>query len=126
MEVFHIAESDYEPGILFDPNNGLLKIWGKATPEDAFAFYKPAIEWLEKYLQTKPTRIKLQFRLSYYNTATSKIIIKILQMLEAYKKQSNAEIMVVWLYQPDDEEIMIAGEDFSEIVDLPFVLKPAD
>ncbi len=123
MNRFLIPESESQPGILFDPEKKIFRIWGKAAPEDAFEFYQPAIDWLEKYLATNPENIIFEFAIDYYNTASSKVLLKILQMLEQFYRK-NKNVKVYWYYLPDDEDMLIAGEDYRELVELPFYIKP--
>ena len=33
------------------------------------------------------------------------------------------EVLVEWYYEEDDEEIMDSGEDYKDIVDIPFEIK---
>ncbi len=123
MKKLLIPELESQPGILFDPEKKVLRMWGRACPEDAFEFYEPVIRWLEEYLETEPQDLTFEFALTYYNTATSKVIMKILQMLEQLHKKTG-NVKIVWYYMPDDEDMLIAGEDYSEIVEVPFEVKP--
>ena len=123
MEKVYIPESDTTPGFMIKPEEGKIILWGQACPEDAYDFYEPIIDKLKEYFSTTPQKIDFIFNISYYNTATSKIIVSILQMLEELRR-NGANIKIIWYYDPYDEDMMIAGEDFSEIVDVPFELKP--
>ncbi len=123
MKRLLIPELDSQPGILFDPERKVLRMWGRACPEDAFEFYEPVVKWLEDFAAMNPENVVFEFALSYYNTATSKIIMKILQVLEQLHKRTG-NVKIIWYYLPDDEDMLLAGEDYSEIVDIPFEVKP--
>ncbi len=125
MEKLYIPEGESSPGFMLKPDSGEIIFWGQACPEDAYQFYEPIINKLKEYLDDLPPKVTFTFNIVYYNTASSKIIISILQMLEAARR-SGSDIRILWYYDPYDEDMMIAGEDFSEIVDVPFELKPLD
>ncbi len=123
MEKIYIPEGENTPGFMLKPEDGEIIFWGQACPEDAYEFYEPIIEKMREYFSTKPKKLNFIFNISYYNTASSKIIVSILQMLEELL-HNGSDVKVTWYYDPYDEDMMIAGEDFSEIVDVPFELKP--
>jgi len=122
MKTIIIPEGTTTPGFSLKPQENEIMLWGQACPEDAYDFYEPIINKLKEYFATKPQKVNFIFNISYYNTASSKIIVSILQMLDNLKKQGS-DVKIIWFYDPDDEDMMIAGEDFSEIVDIPFELK---
>jgi hypothetical protein len=47
----------------------------------------------------------------------------VLRFLEK-ARMSNNNILVKWFYETDDEDMLETGEDFSEIVRVPFELVP--
>ena len=125
MEKIYIPEGDSTPGFMIKPNEGKIVFWGQACPEDAFDFYEPILAKLQEYFDSQPPKVNFIFNISYYNTATSKIIVTILQLLEKLRR-NGSDVIVTWYYDNNDEDMMIAGEDFSEIVDIPFELKPIE
>ncbi len=125
MDRVYIQAGENTPGFSIDPEKGEITLWGQACPEDAFEFYQPIIDKIKKYLETNPEKVDFIFNINYYNTASSKIIVSILQLLEKARRNGVAA-KIIWYYDPDDEDMMIAGEDFSEIVDVPFELKPLE
>ncbi len=58
------------------------------------------------------------FKLEYFNTASSKLILDVLSNLEDIEGMT-----IVWYYHEDDEDMQEAGEEFSELVELPFEFK---
>ncbi len=119
MEVIKIHEMGYIPGIHFNHQTGVLEMTGKACPEDAVDFYRPILKWIDEYAQKPSTNTVFNFKLSYYNTASSKILLNILQKLDEIKK-NNFNVSINWYYFEDDEELLNAGEDFSEMIAVPF------
>jgi uncharacterized protein YkuJ len=57
--------------------------------------------------------------MTYFNTASSKIILDILMRLEDLHNDGK-NITVEWHYEEDDEDMQEAGEEYSEIVEVPF------
>jgi hypothetical protein len=57
--------------------------------------------------------------MTYFNTASSKIILDILMKLEELHEDGN-EVLIEWHYEEDDEDMQEAGEEYSEIVEVPF------
>jgi SUMO ligase MMS21 Smc5/6 complex component len=58
--------------------------------------------------------IYLDLRLSYFNTSSSRAILEMLRVLKNLQN-GGTEITVNWHYpNPDDDEILMEGEDFQE------------
>ena len=121
MKRIHIEEVGYTPGVILDAKKNILEMTGKACPEDAIGFYEPIIEWLDQYSINPNNETVFEFKLSYYNTASSKAILKIMQQMEKLREKG-VDVKIKWYYYEDDEELLIAGEDYSEIIKLPFEL----
>lgn len=118
MEVINLEGTEDTPKIILDKNKSMFEISGRSLPEDSAEFYQPILEWLDKYsTQPNPTT-KFQFKLEYFNTASSKLILDILSKLEEMKDSTN--MTVQWFYHEDDEDMQEAGEEFSELVEIPF------
>ena len=81
-------------------------------------FYKPILDWLDEYAQSPNANTVFNFKLSYFNTASSKIILDILMKLEGIHSGGHS-ISIKWHYPSDDEDMMEAGEEYADIVDAP-------
>ena len=118
MEVINLDGTEDTPRIVLDKANNLFEISGRSLPEDAAEFYEPILNWLEKYKGSENPKTNFMFKLEYFNTASSKLILDILTNLEEIEGA-----MVTWYYHEDDEDMQEAGEEFSELVDIPFEFK---
>jgi hypothetical protein len=118
MTVLKIESTDDTPGVMFDKDNGIFEISGRSLPEDASSFFEPVIEWIENYKRDPNIQTEFTFKMEYFNTASSKFIQDIITSLE---KMEN--IKIVWCFQPDDENMEETGQEFSELVDIPFEFK---
>lgn len=119
MKRLYIQERDFIPGVIFDKEKGKFELTGKACPENMEEFYEPLFNWLDEYLDQPNNDTLFSIKLLYYNTASSKALLKILQKLEKlHNKKFN--VKVLWHYDEEDEEMLIAGEDYSELINIPF------
>lgn len=110
---------DDSPKVSFTHNLGKLEISGKSLPEDVSAFYRPILDWLVQYSQKPHHETEFTFKLTYFNTASSKLILDILLILE--KMHENGEkVLVNWYYPEYDEDMREAGLEYSEMVEVPF------
>ncbi len=119
METLKIDRTEDSPQVIFDRENGLFEISGKSLPEDVNTFYEPILSWLEEYSRNPASKTTFDFRLTYFNTASSKVILDILTMFEEMIKEGH-ELVVRWFYPEEDEDILEAGEEYAEIVEVPF------
>jgi hypothetical protein len=119
MEIINLEGTEDTPKIILDKTNKIFEISGRSLPEDSAEFYQPILEWLAEYAKDPLPETTFDFKLEYFNTASSKLILDILTALEDIK---NAK--VAWYFYEEDEDMEEAGEEFSELVDVEFELKP--
>ncbi|MFN8257887.1 MAG: DUF1987 domain-containing protein [Bacteroidales bacterium] len=120
MEALHIEPSDDTPKIYFEPEVDLFVIEGKSLPENAIDFYQPVFDWTEAYLNSNnpPSEFVLNFKLEYFNTASSKQIAKLLRILETCK--ISEKILIKWYYDREDTDMLKAGNRYSSLIKLKF------
>ncbi|HBS85064.1 MAG: nuclear pore complex subunit [Bacteroidetes bacterium GWF2_38_335] len=119
MKPFESHEKEDSPFVIMDAENNNFMISGKSLPEDTFSFYGPILAWLKEYSANPNPKTEFNFKLIYFNTATSKSIVDILILLENIKKCGH-DVIVKWHYPEDDEDIQDSGEEFANIIDIPF------
>jgi hypothetical protein len=119
MDKLSINPSDDHPKVIFDNKSGILEISGKSLPEDVNAFYKPILQWLKNYAGDPNETTDLNFRLTFLNSASSKLILDILLVLEEMNLKGE-KVVVNWYYPEYDEDMKEVGIEFSEMVDIPF------
>jgi hypothetical protein len=118
MDIITINGTEDTPKITFDKTSGIFEISGRSLPEDAADFYNPVLRWLDSYSQDCNSSTDLILKLEYFNTASSKLILDLLSKVEAIKGAK-----IVWYYFEDDEDMLEAGQEFSELVEIPFEFK---
>lgn len=119
MDVIKIMGTDDTPTVTLDAGNNVFEISGRSLPEDVAAFYNPIIDWMEKYNQSPLPKTVFNFKLVYFNTASSKMLLDILMKLEELHN-AGKEVVVKWHFSEDDEDMKEAGEEYADIVDVPF------
>ena len=119
MQVIKIKGSDDTPSVVLDKENGNFEISGRSLPEDVAAFYEPILEWLDEYSESPLEKTVFHFKLEYFNTASSKLLLDVLLKLEDMFDDGK-EILVKWHFPDDDEDMEEAGEEYADIVEVPF------
>jgi hypothetical protein len=119
METIKIQGSEDTPKILLDAGNEILEISGRSLPEDVSSFYEPVLNWLNEYAENPNKKTVFNFKLTYFNTASSKLLLDILMKLEEMHEKGQ-EVLIRWHYPEDDEDMAEAGEEYADIVDVPF------
>jgi hypothetical protein len=119
MDIIKIQGTDDTPTIVLDVENDVYQISGRSLPEDVGAFYDPILDWLDGFAESSTDKMTFGFKLEYFNTASSKLLLDILLKLEEMF-ENGKEILVKWYYPEDDEDMEEAGEEYADIVDVPF------
>lgn len=122
MEKLFIESGIKTPLINFSEEKGILEIKGKSIPENSVEFYRPVFAWLDQYTLQPKDKTQVIVQLEYFNTSSSKCLLDIFRKLEIIHKSLKSEIIVTWLYEEEDEDMMEAGDDYKTIVKLPFTI----
>lgn len=120
MENLFIGGTEDTPEVKLDVNTLQFSISGRSLPEDVTTFYQPVTKWLENYNSSNDEKACFHFKLEYFNTASSKVILDILMKLEELVNEKKSGIKVHWHYQESDEDMLEAGEEYKELVNIPF------
>jgi hypothetical protein len=123
METIKIQGTEDTPKIILDAGNDILEISGRSLPEDVSSFYEPVLNWLNEYAENPKKKTVFNFKLTYFNTASSKLLLDILMKLEEMHEKGQ-DVLIRWHFPEDDEDMAEAGEEYAEIVDVPFEQVP--
>jgi hypothetical protein len=94
MENLYIAQTNFTPGADFNLDTLTFRLSGVSRSEDVRDFYDRIIGWLtdlEKYFSKNvredpdANKINMEFHLAYFNSASSKLIIEILNQMKQFK-----------------------------------------
>ncbi len=115
------------PTVDFDSQTGCLHLRGVSMPENVLVFYRPILQWIRDYSRHPAEATCMRFDLLYFNTASSKLLLELFSILEDMH-EAGRRVEVEWLYREEDLDMEEAGEDFSNLLQLPFrmVRKPND
>jgi len=119
MEVIKITGTDDTPSVHLEKDKGIFELSGRSLPEDVTAFYQPILNWIDEYIKEPNDKTEFTFKLEYFNTASSKIILDVLLKFEEIVEQGK-QVVVKWFYNEDEEDMLEAGEEYADIVDVPF------
>lgn len=122
MEPLIIKATESTPGIYLDKDKGIFEISGNSLPEDVTKFYNPIFDWLRKYIEEPNPSTLLVFKLTYFNSASSKTIFSLLSLMENLFTKG-AQVKVDWCYMEVDEDTLDAGKEYAEMVKIPFTFK---
>jgi hypothetical protein len=113
-----IPSAKNSPEIIINPS-GVIKIRGRSISENVTEFFKPVFEWIDDYMTDPADLTVVDIKLEYFNSASAKIFIQLLQKL-TYVKLKNKKVIFNWYYEDGDEDILERGEYFSSVLDVPF------
>jgi hypothetical protein len=123
METIKIQGTEDTPKVILDKEIELMEISGRSLPEDVASFYDPILTWLDEYAESPNKKTVFNFKLVYFNTASSKLLLDVLMKLEEIHEAGN-DVLIRWHYPEDDEDMEEAGEEYADIVDVPFEQVP--
>ena len=118
MDELRISPTKNTPEIILNPE-GIIKIRGRSIHENAFDFFSPVENWITGYILSPADITCVDMYLEYFNSASAKIIIHLLQKV-TYVTLNHKKFIFNWYYEEGDEDILERGEYFSSILDVPF------
>ena len=114
LPAFQIAATDRSPHVDFDFDAGRLRMRGESYPEDVTSFYRPVLDALDKYFGALGTGdCRFELSLIYFNSASAKVIMFLMEMLDAAAAKG-AGVDLFWYYDPEDDTMQELGEEFGE------------
>ena len=113
------------PKVYLDKDNKKYEISGCSLPEDSNAFFAPILSWLEEFEASPDSQFIFDFKLDYFNTSSSKVFLDILTILERIKK-AGSDVNIKWYFDEDDEDMEMAGEEYDNLIEVPFELIPVE
>ena len=113
------------PAVDFDPVSGICEIGGESYLEDTAKFYAPILEWLKEYVTQVKQKVVFNFRLTYFNTSSSRSILDILNIIKSYEEEGGV-VFVNWYYDEDDIDMEEEIEDYKVESELEIQLIPVE
>lgn len=104
----------FTPQVELNGKTGICSITGESYLEEPFEFYEKISAWFSEFFNEADKKLQLDLKLTYFNTSSSRAILEMLRVLKDHKDEGK-DVTVNWYYpDPDDEEILMEGEDFME------------
>lgn len=122
MSTLHLEGTPKTPSVKFT-DDGMLELSGKSIPENSVEFYQSLYDWIDQYAQQPKASTNIKVQLEYFNTSSSKCLLDVFRKLENIQKSGKSKVLVTWMYEEEDEDMMEAGEDYQTIVAIPFEIK---
>lgn len=119
LEPINIAATIDTPEIILDKSTGEMTFSGRSLPEDVLKIYQPVQTWFKEYCQDPNPETEIVFNLDYYNSSTSRIIVKLLIETEKIHNHTS-KVHILWYYRANDEVMKNRGLELKSVVNLPF------
>lgn len=130
MKLLNLKATEYTPEITLDPDERKFEFKGVSRPENAITYYTEVYNWfadyessLKKIIYAGGDKFNLtcDFYFTYFNSASSKMIYTILEILKGIKKLGFG-LTINWYYDEGDDQMREDGEELSEAIELMFNL----
>ena len=127
MEKLVIEPTFNSPSVILDPESNQFDFSGESRPENVRKFYLPILEWLDSFAKeqsdmsssARSSSLLVRFNFEYFNSTSAKYILDIFKALNVLNNLG-IEILVKWLYEEDDEDMLEVGEEMSRMSKLDF------
>jgi hypothetical protein len=125
MNSLLIKATEDSPLVNFDTSINQFVISGESRPEHTTNFYTPLVKWIDDYENNmshkndKKNPLTFIFKLTYFNSTSAKYIMDILMIIKKIIKKNN-QTTVEWHYDSRDDDMLDAGKEFEDVVDLKF------
>ncbi len=127
MKSLFLESTEFTPEVNFDADNHVFEMKGISMPENASGFYLQIMEWMDEYEDYITNKragedeisIKLDFKLTYCNSASAKYLLTIMEKLKTFA-ESGINIEINWYYDAGDELMLDDGKDLSDSINIPF------
>lgn len=118
MEELRILPTKNTPEIILNPE-GIVRIKGRSIHENVTDFFEPVEEWISEYIDTPAEVTCVDMSLEYFNSASAKVFIHILQKI-TYVTLKRKKFIFNWYYEDGDDDILERGEYFASVLDVRF------
>jgi hypothetical protein len=119
MERVFIEPTRITPLVSFDPEKSLLEIKGRSSPENSIMFYAQVLGIIDAFMESDSDLLTTNFAFEYFNTSSSKCLFDVFKKLMKVEELGK-KMVINWYYEEDDEDMMEAGEDYADLLDIQF------
>ena len=119
MSNLYLAAGKNSPEVKLNPDDGYFELSGVSLLENPTSFYENIYLAISDYGQSPKPLTSVNFKLRYFNTSSSKAILKVLIMFADLHKRL-MRVKVNWYYDADDEDMHDTAKDLESISGLEF------
>jgi hypothetical protein len=123
LEIKSKSDVYFIPEVNLNATTGKCLLAGESYLEDTDEFYNNIINWLEAFIKEVKKPINFEFRLTYFNTSSSRSILNVLRVLKGYEDKGGS-VTVNWYYPEDDDSISEEAEDYVKDTGLKINIFP--
>lgn len=121
MNRLHIHATDKTPEIILDFRLGDLSVCGRSIIKDNPDFYKELIDALDTYIKNPAPITIAHIQLDYFGEMSSKSLLEVFKKLESIHR-IKSDVSINWYYSFEDKDMRETGEDFENLLNIPFRL----
>ncbi len=121
MDDLFIKKTFNTPEVELKPSEGILRIEGRSIPEDPGEYFEVILQKLQDYYQEPSKLTRVNIKLEYINSGSSKYLLELLRLIKDYHGKGN-ECEINWHYEEDDESILELGQHYRNTLKIPVKL----
>jgi SiaC family regulatory phosphoprotein len=124
MRDLSISGSAESPSLLTKNNGAVICLEGRSTSPLAAGVFRQISLWLDEAC-AKNAKVSLcfEFKLDYYNTLTSRLLLDLFLKFEKMKEAGH-QVRIDWHYDAYDSDLKEAGDAYATMVHVPFSFIP--
>lgn len=117
--MYRIEGNSQRPTVIIDQDSGVIELSGSSIMENPMDVFIPVFDKIAQYMERPQKETTVNFKLVYFNTSSSKLLLDLIQKLEIIHETRKSNVQVRWFYLEDDENMMEIGEDFAMLCNVP-------
>ena len=106
------------PEVVLDKENGNFIFSGNCIPEDSYKFFVPLLEWFSEYIKAPLASTEFHIQQENISSSSAKLFLDLIWMMRKIPKPS-----IVWYFIEGDEDMFEIGEEYTEMLNIPFEFK---
>ncbi len=120
--IMPVVQDEFDkPYVNFQSSSGKCVLSGESFPEDSTELYDRLMKWIDQYVEEIAGPLEFEFKLTYFNTSSSKRILHLMMKLNDYAKQGG-KVEASWTYHPEDIDLEEDIEDLKLISKLDLAM----
>ena len=119
MDLLYKEASEKTPLVSFNFDKGLFILEGQCTLENPESFFTTIENHIKEYIRQPADLTILTLNLSAINISSSKFLLKIVILLDELY-QLKKDVKIRWVYNNDEDGNYELGNDYADMVSVPF------